>query len=87
MPLARPVEEQVDYNQLKVIVFDQPLDKDTKADVGEKIIIMNIKGERIRETVVRSGNIFSSALLYPLIQRSDLIMKIDSTSYYLLDSE
>ncbi len=76
--------EQVDYNQLKAIFFNRA---DNLTLTDSKVIIINSRGDCIREARTEQGNILSSSLLYPLIQRSDLIMTIDGTSYYLLNSE
>ncbi len=75
--------DRIDYYQLNKELFDHR----NEVAGQERVVIINMKGERIREDRVETDNVLSSPVLMPLIQRSDLIMKINKTSYYLLNSK
>ncbi len=79
--------DKADYAELTEIIFKQSAESEFRCTSSKKrIVIMNLEGKSIREDCVENENIFSSLMLTPLIQRSDLVMEIDNVYYYLLDS-
>lgn len=80
--------DNTNYAELTEIIFEQSASPEFHCTSSNKrIVIINLRGEYIREDCVENKNIFSSLTLTPLIRKSDLVMEIDNVSYYLLDSK
>jgi hypothetical protein len=82
------IMDQADYDELTMLLFNEQNDPEfICSPKNERVIIINFKGYSIREDCIDGDNIFSSTTLSPLIQRSNIVMKIGNTSYYLLEQE
>ena len=82
------IMDKTNYAELTDILFKQKTNPGSLCtSFTKRIVIMNLEGKPIREDCIEDENILSSPTLTPLIYRSDLIMEIDNTSYYLLDSK
>ncbi len=85
--VEKTVIDEINYHQLNEMLFNQKAESGSLMSSDERVIIINMRGDRIREDQVDKDNILSSAILMPLIRKSDFIMKINKTSYYLLSEK